>query len=297
VSTLPRVGCTRSPNPRGGRQRDEAIREDLARIVAEIQPCTVRQAYYQATVQGVIRKTDAGYRRVVELLVELRIAGAIPWGQLVDNTRYMRKPVSHHSLLDAADRWARTYRRDLLTARDQNVEVWLEKDALSGVIEPVTVEYDVPLMCCRGYPSLTYVHDAAERIAAHAEVGNATTVYYLGDHDPSGRDIDRNLEARLRQFAPEVELSFARIAVTAEQILAWSLPSRPTKTTDSRARGFDGDSVELDAIHPADLRDLVRRHVLRHVDQDELERLREIEEAERSSLREFAATFRGRSGG
>lgn len=126
-----------------------------------------------------------------------------------------------------------------------------------------TEKWDVPLMVTRGFASLSYLHDAAEVIAWHEK---PAYVYFLGDHDPSGLDITRNVERRLREFAPDAEIHFQRIAVTLEQIEAWNLPTRPTKKTDSRSKNFEGESVEVDAIRPTELRQLVRDTITQHID-------------------------------
>jgi hypothetical protein len=145
----------------------------------------------------------------------------------------------------------------------------------------VTAAWDVPLMVTRGYPSLSFMHGAAEYIR---ECGKPTHIYYVGDHDPSGVDIPRNVEARLREFAPLAEIHFKRVAVTSAQITHWGLPTRPTKATDSRSARFAGESVEVDAIPAQQLRALVERCITQHVDGATLEALRESEAAERETL-------------
>jgi len=274
---------------KSGRPRDAITRLALSEIVENVKPCTVRQAFYQATVRGVVPKTEAGYDKVGRLLVEMRLDGSLPWEWIADNTRWMRKPRTYGSLEDAATWWAAGYRRDLVPALGR-VEVWLEKDALAGVIYPVTEEWDVPLMVTRGYSSLSFLHNAAEswRMDWRDALDQPVTVYYLGDHDPSGRDIDRNIERRLREFAPDTRLRFERIAVTEEQITEWNLPGRPTKRTDSRSHSWVGDSVELDAIPPDRLRDLVRQRIDSHVNPYTLERIHAAEAVERESIRAFA---------
>ncbi|MEZ6235068.1 MAG: hypothetical protein R3B68_12850, partial [Phycisphaerales bacterium] len=173
------------------------------------------------------------------------------------------------------------YRRDLWRDQPCRVEIWLEKQALVGVVYDQTDEWGVPLYPCRGYPSVTYLADAA---AAIRRCGKPTHIFYFGDFDPSGLDIPRVVERRLRDLAPEAEIHFDRVAVTEDQIKSMCLPTRPTKRTDSRAKGFEGGSVELDAIPPDDLRAIVRGCIERHVDTDLLERTRRIEELERESL-------------
>lgn len=132
----------------------DTIRRGLISIVTAHRPVTVRQVFYQAVAAGLIGKTEADYQRTVVLLGELRRAGVIPYGWIADNTRWMRKPVSYGDLTDAFDRIMKTYRRQLWADQDTYVEIWLEKDALAGVLDTVTTAWDVPLMVTRGYPSL-----------------------------------------------------------------------------------------------------------------------------------------------
>jgi hypothetical protein len=161
------------------------------------------------------------------------------------------------------------------------VEVWLEKEALSGAIYEVTSAWDVPLMPTRGYPSLTFLHHAAEVIKSQAK---PTSIYYLGDHDPSGTDIPRVIERELHRMAPSIDINFTRLAVTPEQIDGYGLPTRPTKSSDSRSKHFVGDSVEVDAIPAPELRLLVAEAIESHIDSDALERILTIEAAERETL-------------
>src|SRR5262249_28588791 len=148
---------------------------------------------------------------------------------------------------------AQTYRRAVWDTQASYVEIWLEKDALAGVLYDVTEEWDVPLMVTRGYASLSFLHSAAETISSHSK---PTYLYYFGDHDPSGLDITRAVEQGIRQFAPNADITFERVAVNPDQIEGMGLPTRPTKASDSRSKGFEGESVEVDAISPDDLRRL-----------------------------------------
>ena len=271
-------------------KRERRTKEDIAIIVdglkevlRQYNPMTVRQAFYQMTSRGYIPKTEAVYRSTVcRLLAKLRLTSEIPFGWIADNTRWMRKPRTYDSMEEALRLNLETYRRALWSRMPANVEVWIEKDALAGVIYDITSEWDVPLMVTRGYPSLSHVYEAAEAIA---QARKPTYIYYLGDYDPSGVDISRSLENRLREFAPDAEIHFERIAIEPWQIAYYRLPTRPTKSSDSRAKRFGSDvSVELDALPPNTLRELVQSHILKHVDHDELARLRQIEAAERESL-------------
>ena len=264
----------------------KARRDALYDIVAEQQPMTVRQVFYQATVRNLVPKTQAGYEMVAYDLANMRKEGGLPYGWIADNTRWMRKPRTFDSMQEALQDTARFYRRGLWTGSDAYVEIWLEKDALSGVLYPVTSEYDVPLMVARGYASLSFLNSAAE---AMAEEDRPCYIYQLGDHDPSGVDAARHIEDRLREMAPNAEIHFERIAVTPEQIAEWNLPSRPTKTSDPRTKNWEGgESVELDAISPDDLRQLVRDCIEQHIDQDQLDDLKAQEAREKEMLVMFA---------
>jgi hypothetical protein len=263
----------------------EARRTELLHIVFAMRPMTVRQVFYQATVRGLIEKTEAGYAKVQTDLVLLRREGRLPYDWLADNTRWQRKPKTFSNVEEALADTARFYRKALWRDVDVYVEVWLEKDALAGVVWPVTSLYDVPLMVARGYASLSFLHSAAEQIE---EIGKPTYLYHLGDYDPSGVNAAEKIEETLRELAPGAEIRFERIAVTPDQIVGWDLPTRPTKSTDSRSKGFGDVSVELDAIEPDRLRDLVEEVILAHLPPDQLEVLRVAEESERESLSAFA---------
>ena len=130
------------------------------------------------------------------------------------------------------------------------VEVWCEKDALAGVLLEETRTYDVPLMVARGYSSISFLHSAAEAIQ---DKGKPAYIFHFGDLDPSGVDAARDIEQKLKRYAPSADIHFERPAVTREQVEQWNLPSRPTKATDTRAKKFAGTSVELDAIPAAKL--------------------------------------------
>jgi hypothetical protein len=161
------------------------------------------------------------------------------------------------------------------------VEIWVEKDALAGVIYEETKLWDVPLMVTRGFPSETYLYEAAQSIK---EEDRTAFLYYFGDHDPSGVYIDLSTQRRLREMAPKADIRFERVAVLPSQIAEWSLPTRPTKKTDSRAKTFKGASVDLDALPAHRPRELVRDCIERHVDKDAYEVLLVAEKSEREIL-------------
>jgi hypothetical protein len=271
-----------------------SIKDAIIDILWKDNPQTVRQVFYALTVRGLIKKEEIEYQRtVVRLLGELREAGTIPFEWIADNTRWQRKPTTFIGIEECLNATAKHYRRDLWAAMPVYVEVWCEKDALAGVLMEETEPYDVPLMVAKGYASLSFLHSAAMMIRAKKK---PAYIYHFGDLDPSGVDAARDIEAKLRRYAPEAEIHFERPAVTREQVGQWNLPSRPTKMTDTRAKKFGSDtSVELDAIPAAKLREVVRGCIERHIDQHQLSILRVAEESERQLFTKLAAIHAGRS--
>jgi hypothetical protein len=262
----------------------EAWREALFEIVAEQQPMMVRQVFYQATVRGVVEKTEAGYTKVQTDLVLMRRSGELPYAWLADATRWMLKQDTFGGIEEALDDCARYYRKALWRDAGAYAEIWLEKDALAGVIYPITDTYDVALMVARGYASLSFLHSAAEAIS---ERDVPVYIYHLGDFDPSGVNAGEKIEETLRELAPDAEIYFKRLAVTPEQIDVWDLPSRPTKQSDSRAKGFAAISVELDAIPPDYLRSIAQQAIEQHLPAEQFKILKVAEESERLAIKAF----------
>jgi hypothetical protein len=280
------------PSPIKRKRRTKAELEQLdlalADIVAEIQPATVRQVFYQAVVRDLVPKDEAkGYKLVQRRLVKLRESREIPYGWITDNVRIVRGHNRYGGPEDYARVAAEFYRRDYWAESPVNVEVWLEKDALAGVlVSTVVEECGLNLHVTRGYASVSYLQSAADFIRRD---GRATYVYLLTDFDPSGLGIADTVKAELIRRSYPTEVYVARLAVNREQIDEWDLPTRPTKTTDSRARKFMREhgtgSVELDAIPPATLRSLVRESIEEHMDPEKLRVLKLAESQERDLLR------------
>jgi len=263
----------------------ETIYAAMVRIVAADHPMTLRGLFYRLVSEGLIPKAENEYEKVGRYLLKLRRSGAIPYSWIADSTRWMRKPRTYDSLHDALRQTAHTYRRALWNDQAAYVEIWCEKDTLAGILTQETAAWDVPLMVVRGFGSETYLYEASQGIAAQ---GKPAYLYLLTDHDPSGLASAGDIARKLEHFLPGFPCLVERVAVTETQIAAWNLPTRPTKTSDSRSKSFAGESVELDAIPPATLRALVRDCIERHIDPAILERTREQERLERVSLADLA---------
>lgn len=214
-------------------------------------------------------------------MLKLRRSGELPYEWIADGTRWNIKSQSWENVEQALKDAAASYRRALWHGQDVYVEVWSEKEAITSIVAPVTDSWDVPLMIARGFASESFLWKTAAAIRA---VDKPTVIYQLGDHDPSGVAAWEHIQRRLRDFAPDIDITFKRLAVTPEQIEELALPTRPTKTTDSRSKNFAGGSVEVDAIPTSVLVPIVEDAILSHIDADALAIIRTVEERERAGL-------------
>lgn len=242
-------------------------------------PQSVRQVFYKLTTYGTVEKTEQGYKQVGYHLLNMRRAGVLPYWWIADNTRWIRKPDTYDDISEFLTISRDAYRRALWAGQSAYVEVWCEKDALAGVLYEVTAAYDVPLMVTRGYSSETFVYEAAQAIKRK---NKPTYIYYFGDHDPSG--VGAREDVRRKLAAMGAGVNFVPAAVLPEQIARWNLPGRPTKKTDSRAKGWRGASVELDAIPADQLRRLATECITQHIDPWQLAETQRAERLERQSL-------------
>ncbi|GGL58458.1 hypothetical protein [Wenxinia marina] len=263
--------------------------EFLIDYAARHGPITVRGLYYQAEVAGLpgIDKTEGGYAKVQAQVLKLRQEGRLPYSAIADATRYMRKPRSFDGWEEALQDTARLYRKNLWRDLDIEVEIWIEKSALAGVIYPVTADYDVPLMPTGGFTSETFAYEAVERLR---DTCQTLVVYALYDFDRSGQDAAFSLQDKLHRFGEmyDVDIVFNRLALTDDQVRDMALPTRPPKRTSVADQRWPHDvAAELDAIPPDDLREMVQGAIERHLPVDELETLKEIEAEERRTLMDF----------
>lgn len=260
-------------------------RRVLLDIIETDGPMSVRQAYYRAVVASIVPKTKAGYRRVQNTILDLRRAGIVPYEQVVDNTRWMRKPTTWDSAKDALAATAGLYRQALWSTSEYRVECWVESDSIAGSVYTVTESWDVPLMACRGFSSETFAYNAAE--AWRQDRRRLPVILYIGDHDPHGLEIEADLQRKLAHFAhfaPE----WRRIGVTWAQILELDLPGTPPK----KSYGYP-IAVEAEALPPQMLRDLLDDAIREYMDEDQFAALLAAEESERDLLARLVETAGG----
>jgi len=220
---------------------------------------TLRQLYYQFVARDILPNTDKSYNRLGNIINDARMAGLVDWNHLIDRTRNLRALTHFEGVADALHRTAGWYHIDFWQRQNVRPEVWIEKDALVGVIEGVCRELDVPYFSCRGYTSQSEMWRAGRRLLDWHRMGYETHIIHLGDHDPSGIDMSRDIFDRLEMFMGGTK--FQRIALNMDQIEQYAPPPNPAKQTDSRCAAyierFGHESWELDALEPKVLTGLI----------------------------------------
>lgn len=235
---------------------------------------TLRQCYYQFVSRGWMANRQSEYKRLGQIIGDARLAGLIDWEHLEDRTRNVRIPAAWRDQAHIISAVADSYAIDKWADQPNRVEVWVEKDALVGILDSVCPDEGVPHFSCRGYTSLTEVWGAAQRIRQHLVNGQNVIVIHLGDHDPSGLDMSRDIEDRLRMFVnrdrtlylardaaeairaaggPEAfdleswaaervdtmgTFQVERVALNIDQINRYNPPPNPAKEDDSRFRRY-----------------------------------------------------------
>lgn len=268
-------------------RRSLALREAIATIAVEYDRLSVRQLFYQLVARGVIEKTERSYKRVCDASAQMRLDGTLDYRKVTDGHRTRRVVYAHDGLADALADAHAFYRRNFWRDQAETVEVWCEKDALTGVIQPVCDTYGVTYVATRGFPSITLRYESARVLV---DLGKPAHLFYFGDLDASGVRISDNLEAELRQHGAEVTVE--RVALNPDHIREYRLPTRPGKWSDSRQAAFAaryGDaSVELDALPPDVLTDLVENRIVSTIDVAAWRRAAKVEDLERQTLESLA---------
>ncbi|USN15739.1 hypothetical protein BABAJAGA_00990 [Brevundimonas phage vB_BgoS-BabaJaga] len=248
----------------------EKANEIIADFQSQGYTLTLRQLYYQFITINYFSNSEQSYNRLGETISNARLAGLVSWDAIEDKTRFVRGKdhwngeEGHFDFMRDSKKW---FNIDMWENQPNYVEVWIEKDALLGVIERPCWELDVPYMSCRGYMSQSEEWAAANRFSEAADSGRNPVLIYLGDHDPSGIDMSRDHNDRLTMFLEHlgVDVDVRRVALNLDQVQKYKPPENPTKPKDSRSpdyvRKFGRKCWELDALKPSVLDQLVRDRV------------------------------------
>jgi len=259
-------------------------------IIAEYETAgyslTLRQVYYQLVSRDLIENSEKSYKHVGSLVSNGRLAGLISWQAIEDRTRALRRLPHWDAPAEIVKSAAKQYRRDLWEGQSRYCEVWVEKDALIGIVEQAAERLDCPCFSCRGYTSQSEMWGAAMRFVEKSGNGRECVLIHLGDHDPSGIDMTRDIRERLAMFGASVDVK--RIALNMPQIEEYNPPPNPAKETDTRAAGYiakyGNSSWELDALEPRALDALITAAIKSSLDQKKYSRAIKKQEAERKSI-------------
>ena len=274
--------------------------DHMIEIIAELDmTMTARQLYYQFIGRDLFpekwvddvynakkglppgtKNTIKNYKKFAALLTDARYAGLVGWDAIEDRVRRPTIWRDYPNLRDAVDSLVRSYRLPRWRGQTRYVELWVEKEALAGQMEPIAADFHVTLMANKGYSSASAMYECAQRIMRESNQAESDyydndkeerdpTIFYVGDHDPSGEDMVRDLESRLVEFGVE-RLTFVKLALTMTQVKKHNLPPNPAKSTDSRYETYveeHGDkSWEVEALPPKILAKTVRDALEKSVD-------------------------------
>lgn len=294
----------------------------IAEYAAQGFDLTLRQLYYQFVARDLLANKPENYDKLGEAINRARLAGLVDWDAITDRTRNLKELAHWASPQALLEEDAASFRINKWARQPRRVEVWIEKDALLGVIAGVCQQHDVPHFSCRGYTSQSEMWVAAQRVYTAAAAGQGTVILHLGDHDPSGVDMSRDIKDRLDKFfvvdwfnrvgragfttgaavmahaeaqCKGAPLEIKRIALTMAQITEYAPPPNPAKLSDSRATKYielwGDESWELDALSPPTLAALIRDEIQEVWDPKIWKEDRKYEEHERKRLKQIAARY------
>ena len=275
---------------KANKERLEVVNEIIEEYAGQGYRLNLRQLYYQLVSRDIIPNKPSEYAKLSTLLVKGRMGGAVDWDAIEDRVRRPRIPSSWDSPSSIIESAIHSYRRDRQEGQDNYIELWVEKDALSGVLSEITSKYHIRLMVNRGYSSCTAMYDAFTRIKYQEQKNKMAWLLYLGDHDPSGLDMVRDIGDRLNEFGTHPIVT--HIGLTMEQIKKFNPPPNPAKISDPRAKWYikkHGEtSWEVDALNPKTLNELVETNIRRLIDIDVFEKSLRGERKDKTKLKKLA---------
>jgi hypothetical protein len=263
---------------------------------------TLRQLYYQLVSRDIIPNKQQEYSKLSTLLKEGRMAGIVDWDAIEDRLRKPSKPAAFDGPKDILTAAIQQFALPRQEGQRVYLEVIVEKDALSGVLKRVTEKYHIPILVNRGYSSASAMFDCYQRFKKAYDLNQTIKILYLGDFDPSGLDMIRDIKDRILEFymgeyrysdaedaAEAFDFSIEPIALTREQIDEYDPPPNPAKITDPRADGFiakhGSTSWEVDALPPDVLNNLLNKAILENIDEKMFNKILQKEKSDIKKLR------------
>lgn len=265
------------------------IDAELMAIVEKLKPMTVRQAFYQAVVNYLVIKSDTGYNFIQKQLLKLRQDGVMPYGWITDSSRNVKGYAQYEDKEHFYQRAPYLFNLDVWQYQNNNVEIWIEKEALASTIAPIVIqEWCLDLHVSKGFSSESYLYEAGQSIQRK---NKPTHVYVLSDFDPSGVSLAEDIKNKLSKFSGDVPTYVNRLALDISQIESWDLPTHDLKNNRAKpafVKKYGVDyACELDAIPPDMLRQLVNDAIQKHVDIDDFNYALNHEQEERQEIETF----------
>lgn len=261
---------------------------------------TVRQLYYQMVSKGNIPNDINVYKKISKILTDLKYNGEIDWDIIEDRVRIPKIPGQWENIPDLIYTAIASFRLPRWYKQNHYVELISEKDALSSTLYPIAHKWHIPFSINRGYTSSTSIYDLYKRILYKFEEGKEIVILYIGDHDPSGIDMCRDIKNRLEEFLKYNDILFYsqfvyQIALTDEQIQKYNPPSNPAKIDDPRAKNYinkyGNESWEVDALSPDVMIELVEESIKQYIDMEKWNRVINKENEQKEKLRKLINNF------
>ena len=268
----------------------------MAECEAQGYGLTLRQLYYQMVSRDIIPNNIRSYKNLGDLINDARLAGLVDWHAIEDRTRNLRRRPHREEPQEIIDAIAHQYHIGYWEGQESYVEVWVEKDALIGIVEQISDKLHVACFSCRGHTSQSELRGAAMRLKRRCDAGQHAVLLHLGDHDPSGKDMSRDIVARLELFGAD-DVEFRRLALNLDQIEEFGPPPNPTKLSDGRAQGyierFGYECWELDALDPSVISRLIDENVRMYRDEGLCRDVLARENEEKGTLRDLRDGYQG----
>ena len=256
---------------------------------------SLRQLYYRLVGMDLIPNTVASYKKLGSVISKARLAGLVDWDAIEDRTRQATRAAEWSSIQDVIESALYSYRLPRLDGQYNYVELHCEKDALASVLEPISSKYHVVLMINRGYSSQSAMYETACRIQRNVQRYGCeyAAILYLGDLDPSGEDMVRDIRERMIMFETAVDVK--KVALNRDQVDQYNLPPNPAKLTDTRAKDFIAEygyeSWEVDAIPPDTLQQIVSDEIEALLDLEIIADIKKFEESDKEQIRQYLETL------
>ena len=279
---------------RNQRDSTKVLLKDIIRILEDYKEqgykLTLRQLYYQLVSSDILENKVQNYAKLSRILTDARLCGFVDWSIIEDRIRIPQRPSQWDSINDLVSAALSQYRKDRHYSQENYIEIWVEKDALSGILQPITEKYHLNLMVNRGYSSITAMWNASQRFQEQLNHDKNCHIIYLGDHDPSGLDMIRDIKDRMSTFQID-NLTVNQIALTQSQIKQYNPPPNPAKENDPRAKWYiekwGNVSWELDALKPQVLTILLESEIKKLINLELYNSIIQEENREKEQLEEF----------